>query len=868
MPRHSFQQPSSSYEKRIRTVAASVAVLIPFLHGAGWAQEPTVGQSEIRSGAPTLCGQPLPEPARVPPGPGPVVYFLGLCFSAQENVSSVEPETYLHYIQLRPSRPSQDEWVAYDEEAEHTILADFRRLWSTNFLDDLKVETSDYTFANGVIGKVVTYHIEERRRIKIVTYDGSKELDRGKLDERLRERGVTLRVDSFLDEGTIRQVETVVREMLTERGFTNAKVTHIVADIPNRPKVANVTFNISDGPRLTIRDVTFIGNRAVDDATLTRALKENRPQGLLSFVTGGGRYNEHKFAEDAENVEEYYRDRGYITARVGRPELRELDDSPDRSTRWVQLRIPVTEGQPFRIGEVTFEGNQIVGAEVLEQLFKLKTGERYSQKAVRAGLEKAREIYGAAGYMEFTALPDLRPRNPPDSSGNGGAGHDASEPIVDVILRVTEGPRYFVNRITFTGNTTTRDHVIRREMRLIEGGVFNTEALKYSVRRLNQLGYFKPIEGSSKDLEVEKARGREHAVDVTVKLQEQNRNQVQFGAGMSQYEGVFGNLSYTTSNFMGRGESLTLSAQKGARSSMYQLAFTEPYVLDRPITAALDLFSRKIDYLTGVGIVGYSEVRSGINVTGGQALFAFSRLFLTYGYEVIDTAVSDDLKEGLDDQASVGVPLFNPFLDEGRHIESRVTPSFVHNTVDNPFTPRRGLKLTLSAPVAGGFLGGTADYIRPELEAVMYIPHTSRTALGVRVSGGWLRPFGGTRVLPYYLRYFLGGEYQIRGVDIRTVGPTDAGNRALGGDKFVLFNAEYYFDVIGPVRALLFHDAGQSYLEGQPINLRQLRTSSGAELRVIVPMLNVPFRLIYAWNIYRDVFQPARTFKFAVGTTF
>jgi outer membrane protein insertion porin family len=319
---------------------------------------------------------------------------------------------------------------------------------------------------------------------------------------------------------------------------------------------------------------------------------------------------------------------------------------------------------------------------------------------------------------------------------------------------------------------------------------------------------------------------------------------------------------------MGRGESMTVSGQKGGRSAMYQLAFTEPYVLGRPITAGVDLFSRKIDYLTGVGTVGYSEVRSGINLTAGRALFSFSRLFLTYGYEVIATAMSNDLADGLDEQASVGVPLFNPFLDEGRHIESRVTPSFVHNTVDNPFMPRRGVKLTLSAPIAGGFLGGTSDYIRPELEAVAYVPITSRTAFGVRATGGWLQPYGSTRVLPYYLRYFLGGEYQIRGVDIRSVGPTDGSNRALGGDKFVLFNAEYYVDLFGPVRALLFHDAGQAYLEADPLDLRQLRTSSGVELRVMVPMLNVPFRLIYAWNIYRDSFQPARAFKFAVGTTF
>jgi outer membrane protein insertion porin family len=367
---------------------------------------------------------------------------------------------------------------------------------------------------------------------------------------------------------------------------------------------------------------------------------------------------------------------------------------------------------------------------------------------------------------------------------------------------------------------------------------------------------------------VEKAASRRDTVDVTLHLEEHNRNQVQFGAGVSQYEGVFGNVAFTTANFLGRGESLSVTGQKGARASTYQVALTEPYLFNRPITAGLELYTRKIDYLTATDVVGYSEARSGFNVTGGYALFAYSRLFLTYGYEVVDTAIASGVVNGLSQEAAAGVPVFDPFLDEGRHVESRVTPSFVHSTVDNPFAPRSGRRLTFRTAIAGGPLGGSAAYIRPEIEAIQYVPHTRRTAFAVRMGAGWLLPYGGTRQLPYYLRYFLGGESQIRGVDIQTVGPTDDDNRAIGGDKFVLFNAEYYFDIAGSVRAVLFHDAGQAFSEDQSIDLRALRTSSGVEVRVFVPVLNVPFRLIYAWNTYRDTFQPARTFKFAVGTTF
>ncbi len=171
-------------------------------------------------------------------------------------------------------------------------------------------------------------------------------------------------------------------------------------------------------------------------------------------------------------------------------------------------------------------------------------------------------------------------------------------------MQLTEGKRYYVNRITFTGNTTTRDNVIRREVRILEGSVFSTEALKYSVKRLNQLGYFKALEGNDKDMKVDKTPGKDNQVDVTLKVEEQNRNQLTFGAGVSQYEGVFGQLAFQTANFLGRGESLTLSMQAGDRAQNYQLAFTEPFLFDRNVTGGFDIYKRNLQY------VGYYTQRS------------------------------------------------------------------------------------------------------------------------------------------------------------------------------------------------------------------------------------------------------------------
>lgn len=353
--------------------------------------------------------------------------------------------------------------------------------------------------------------------------------------------------------------------------------------------------------------------------------------------------------------------------------------------------------------------------------------------------------------------------------------------------------------------------------------------------------------GDPPDAQVEISRSpdQDNAVDVTIKLEEQDRHQLEYGGGLSSTDGLFGNVSYTNTNLLGGGENLKLFGQYGARSSTYQLSFTKPYLF-AGLTAGIDVFTSKTDYLTVAGVDGYREARTGVNMAVSRALSRQSRVSLTYTYEAIDTTL----------------------FEAGRNIESRMTPVFVHDTVDDPFAPRHGRRITARASVAGGILGGSTSYVRPEIEAVQYFPHTSRTALGLRFNAGWVTPFGATQTAPFSSRYFLGGENQIRGFDIRTVGPTDSENRALGGNRFVLFNAEYYVDLHRRVRLVLFHDAGQAYAERQALDLRDLRSSSGVELRVVLPKINVPLRLIYGWNTERDASQPARGFRLAFGWSF
>ncbi len=893
-----------------RIFIALALLALPTFAFAG--QAPAVASASAGPDAPLVSAGQAPAgpaaqaaPVRQPPaGSGPVIRTTELRFHPV-NTSEIEAQTYLYYIQTPLSRPSDNMWVPFNDETEQTLLADFKRLWATNFLDNLWIETLDVPFENGVMGKHVIYHMEERPRVKIVDYTGSTKLERTKVDEKMKELNIQLRLDSFLDQSVVKRVQGIVKDLMAEKGYEFAEVTPTVEALPAGPKVVKVVFDIKEGPQVKVRTINFDGNVEVSDGALGRQMKGTKAHGWLSFITGKGKYQEAKFEEDAEKIVEYYRNKGYIAARVGQPEIKVLEDSADKETRWVELNVPIDEGARYRVGELAFDGNKVIKTDFLAPLFKLQKGDWYSDKPIRNGLIKARELYGGGGYFEFTGFPDLEPL---DAATGPVAG--PATPTVNVTMRMQEGEQYFVNRLTFVGNTTTRDNVIRREVRLVEGGVFNTEALKFSVKRLNQLGYFKPLE-EGQGIDVQKSPNEKNRVDVTLKLEEQNRNQLTFGAGVSQFEGFFGQLSFQTANFLGRGESLTVSLQVGSRSENYQVAFSEPFLFDRNITGGLDVYKRTLRYIDQ-----FTQEATGGNVTFGMPLSGFSRMFVVYSYEAVQVSDLNPVYYAPE------LVQRNPYLRDslllgegGQRTISKVTPSLVHNTVDNPIFPNSGTRLTGSIDLAG--LGGNTDFIKPRFEFAQFRPLNRRMSVGYRAQVEYMRSYGRTVRLPITEALYLGGEYTIRGFDIRSIGPRDPLNPflVLGGNKSLLFNAEYLINIAGPVRLVLFMDTGQVRDVGEPFAWKEditrtvvpgtppiidpftftqlvdpnaplphqvvigqanaFKMSTGAEVRFFMPVLNVPFRLIFAHNPSRfgvldNNGQPAKnfTFKFAVGSTF
>ena len=898
----------------VRFVRAFALILPLTWAGSAAAQQPGAAPAAVPAPPPAAPAEPIEPcgpPAKLPPANSPPLVNCVELRAHPVNETMVPLETYQYYIRMPLTRPSQDQWASYDENA---VVADFKNLWSTGFLDNLWVEVIEEPFANGISAKHVVFHIEERNRVKAVDYvpvgeNAKLRVPVSKIDQTLTERNIEISLDSFVDEATIRKVASVVRELYAQEGYSDVRVDHTLRAVAGGVKLVDLRFNITEGPRVRIREIVFDGNTALSDRELRRRMKENKSPSQVLFWSEGTAFREEKFADDAEAVSEYYKNQGYASVQVGAPQLETLDTSDDGLTRWVRLRVPVEEGMQYRVGNIEITGNNSFKTEGIRPLITLKEGDIFSLETLRKNFEKLKELYGAFGYYQWTPDAELRPRGIDIETGKP-IGPEEPPPIMDLTIKMNEGKQFFVNRITFTGNHTTHDSVIRRELRVAEGAIFNGEALKGSIRRLNQLGYFKPLEGREGEMEVTPTPGTEDKVDITLKVEEQNRNQLAFGAGMSQFEGLFGQLSYSTSNFLGRGETASIYLQKGALASQYRVAFSEPYVLDRPITIGVDLHSTEFQYPNT-----FTQRSTGTSTVVGFPLADYTRLHLGYSYEEITVSDINPL------YLSSSYIRSNPYLAEslltnqgGSRKVSKISPRVTYNTVNQPLYPTSGQRYSAGVGFAGA--GGNTNYTDFDLEGIWYFPIKGPMSLGLRAMGQYTRPYGSTSTLPIFEKIFLGGEYNIRGYDIRTVSPRDPTTGVVvGGNKALVFNAEYYID-IGQVRFLAFYDAGQvrdvgeSFVWSEPIAqivypelpiIRNLdvvnppyilseigsiypeivgsasatKTSTGLEVRFMVPVLNIPFRLIAAYNPQRFGVldhngQPAKlfTFRFAVGTTF
>ncbi|HWW62763.1 MAG TPA: BamA/TamA family outer membrane protein, partial [Thermoanaerobaculia bacterium] len=489
--------------------------------------------------------------------------------------------------------------------------------------------------------------------------------------------------------------------------------------------------------------------------------------------------------------------------------------------------------------------------------FPLKKGETIRRKPIQARADAFGDAYRVRGYIYAYVDPEYV-----EKEGN----------VVDVHFRVFEGEQFRLGRLEFQGNTTTKDKVLRREIFLEEGNIMDMETFKQSIYKLGQLGYFKVTENP--DFKVNQ---ESKTVDVTVKGNEEGKNDIQFGGGYSEGGGFFVQTQFSTRNFLGEGDSFGLSYQKGRRANYFTLSYADPWFLDTPNSLGVSLFNRQTTYPQSFGI---QERGKGGTVAYGYRLGRFDSMSLVYGFE--KTRSHYEFVDEPDPNGNVPVASIADFT----FTLSSLVPAYRFDSRDNPYDTTRGSRFNLSLAYSGGPLGGTIDILKPTLNATRFFRLSKRTSISANVELGYIHPLNNdcahtyaeqtsasvNLCVPLGERFLVGGEYSVRGFEYGTLGPFEnvpgRGTSPVGGYKYHVYNAEYILRVNDPLRFVLFGDAGMSYSHDQQVDFKSLRYSVGAELRIYLPVFQFPLRFIYAFNPQKKEGDQFQGVQFTIGNTF
>jgi outer membrane protein insertion porin family len=832
-----------------------------------------------------------------------------------------------------------------DPYNEETLRRDFQALWNTQFFEDVKLRVEDSP--EGPNHKVVIFEVKERPVIRRIRYDGIHSVSESDILDRFKERKVGLTVESQFDPTRIKKAEVVLKELLGEHGRQFAKVTPQYERIAASNAVILV-FKIEEGPKVKVGRIKFTGNHAFSDRKLIRAMRHDRPYAIplyfwyIPVLTKT--YDREKLNEDLEvGVRGLYQDNGYFKVVVKDPVLENVDTEGHRlgvpltgrtHGKAVNITIPIEEGERYHMGTlkiVSADPDKALSLKVdaLKSIFPLKEGDIFSAAKIRKALQDYTKAYGQYGFIDFTAEPQF--------------DIDDASKRIDATLRFNEEKQYYVRRIDFVGNTTTRDKVIRRELLLDEGQLFNKRAWEISILRLNQLDYFDRIE-EDKAVEI-KRNQKEGTVDLTLKLKEKGKQSIGLQGGVSGLAGTFIGLTYQTNNFLGLGERLTFSAQFGDIQRSFMFGFTEPYLFDRPITTGFTIFSSRYSFnqarqealLLGQSvsinpqfIQNYNQDSTGFTLVASYPLkkLSFARVGLTYGLTRTNITPFNDaskfLFEDIQFRSVAGPSALNGI------VSSTITPSITYNTVDNPINPRTGKSYFYSLGLTGGPLGGNVNTITNVFDWKYFRPiQKRRNVLGFHFTSAYITSYGSStpacrsvvpldptcpekvaNEIPPFSRFYMGGENDVRGYDIRSISPVtfipQASSQLIsfhdptsggfvrsftvpvltyvatlpGGDVQTAGNIEYRIPIVGPVTAALFFDGGtdgilrKNALQLDPTgfaNLKQtfplsnvqqqlsiapntnfrLRGSTGIEFVVQLPIVQAPFRVYYAYNVHR-----------------
>ncbi len=828
---------------------------------------------------------PQQQPAAAAPvAPAEVPTIERIEFQGNRRIRS---ETLRARIFSRPGDPVNDE----------ALRRDFHALWNTQYFEDIRLEVEDS--ADKPNQKIVIFYLTERPIIRRIEYKGNKSVSESDILDRFKDRKVGLSIESQFDPTRIKKAEVVLKELLAEHGHQYASVKPTYERMPGTNAV-KLTFTIDEGPKVKVGKIIITGNTAFSGAKIIRTMHNSRPTAipLGPFPPGyiavlSKTYDRPKLDEDLEiGIRGIYQDNGYFKVLVKDPVVENVTVTKNllmsavpftgpKEGKAVNITIPIEEGARYRMGTIHVRNaNPDEGlffkTDFLEGLFPLKKGEIFSVAKVRKAIQDYTKLYGNYGFIDFTAVPDTDV-------------HDDTKTI-DLTFAFDQQKQFFVRRIEFTGNTGTRHKVIRRELLLSEGDMFRNNLWELSLLRLNQLDYFEAVKPENAEI---KRNVKQGTVDILLKLKEKGKQSISLTGGVSGFAGSYIGLTYQTNNFLGLGETLTLSANIGTLERSVSFGFTEPYLFDRPISTGFTIFTSRYNFdqaqQTSLAL-GYqvqldpNTVQNYVQNSDGFTLFTsyplrklgFTRLGVTYG--ITHTGIT-----GLSTAATALFSILQfqslagPSAMQGI-LESKITPTLSYNTVDNPVNPTHGKSLFESVSFEGGPIGGNVNTVSEVLEFKYFRPnYHRRNVIAMRILGSVETGFGG-RVIPPFSRFYLGGEDTLRGFDVRTVSPvvfvptlsnfqyaytnpailTAGGSPSTGsvtipmltyqtsfpgGDTQAVANLEYRIPVAPHVAVSIFGDAGATgslrhdQLQLNNADLTQLQQTFAGTVTNISPQL-------------------------------
>nr|WP_320133293.1 outer membrane protein assembly factor BamA [uncultured Holophaga sp.] len=770
------------------------------------------------------------------------------------------------------------------------LTAVLQQLWATGAYDDIKFETAD---APG--GQVLTIRVVERPIIKEVDYRGGTEIGISNLKDKVKEKKLTIAPDTVYDPESARKIKGLIVELAAEKGFRNPVVDVSLEYIS--PGIDRLVFDIKEGGKAKIYRIVFRGNRVFSGGKLASAMAKTRRHGMFSWLTSHDLLVDKNLDEDLQNLKKLYWREGYKDVFVGQPTI-QIDDHTSKSQKRknvqrlkeakspkydlrATLTIPILEGDRYYEGKFKVEGNdKVFKGKKGEDFYRMKIAEvrrdnrsliakwldlkpsledlpadknrPFDLDGLNQGIDKIQEAYKNLSYIQWHAEKKLDVRE------------ENGVKKVDTTLKVDEGEPFTIRRISFEGNTTTKDKVLRRSLMIREGDPFRFETFKDSFIGLSQLGFF---DVKSQDPKIDFVPDKPQ-VDITIKGEEAGVNELMFQGGYGSVFGMSVGASFSTKNLGGGGETLSFGVNVGKYQKNQSISFTEPYVFDLPYSLTTSVSNGSVDYdASRVGSAyAYKQFTRALGVSVGSRLSTFlpdrpwafwTSYSVGYNFRVIR------LEGGR-----------NYYLkDTDNLLTSSIVQSLTYSTVNHPFKPSRGTKLAFGLEYGGWQLGGDRPFLRTTLEFTKFTNFADRHIFGINASFGQIFNLGNDS-LPVYDLYRPGGENSIRGYRYGQVGSVvkdlDDNTVVIGGNKQFLVNLEYQLAIADQFRWVVFFDAGNAWAPGSAAFSEALRRSVGVEFRFFLPISPAPVRLIWArkLNPYSFDTDARNDFQFSIGTTF